>query len=110
MNLREIDRLVAEKVMGWEPEEIEGSVYLSGYVLYKREEPPHIPDYQFKPSTNIQDAWLVVEKFPCLQLTKLAENRYTCRFYLGDTAYAETAPLAICLAALKSVRVEVHTK
>jgi hypothetical protein len=118
MNLREIDHLIATKVMGWEPEEIEGSAYLSGYVLYKREEPPHIPDYQFKPSTNIADAWQVVEK--------LIDEGYDINVYNHNKEFnveinieeddkhlwfygeADSAPLAICLAALKAVGVEVE--
>ncbi|EZP77579.1 hypothetical protein H839_08099 [Parageobacillus genomosp. 1] len=115
MNLREIDRLVAEKVMGWEPEEIEGSAYLSGYVLYKREEPPHIPDYQFKPSTNVADAWKVVEKLRekelYVDIDTFAEH-YDVRVVSGPNevghSLSETAPLAICLAALKAAGVEVE--
>lgn len=117
MNLREIDHLIATKVMGWEPEEIEGSAYLSGYVLYKREEPPHIPDYQFKPSTNIADAWQVVEKLKIAVIPQAGGAPKNMQ-YLAEIddrpfgkhyeAFAETAPLAICLAALKSVGVEVE--
>jgi hypothetical protein len=71
-------------------------------------------------STEIQPAWLVVEKFrqgyngkaaACIEVvvTDLPTPVDTyCRIYGPDTAealaHADTAPLAICLAALKEWR------
>jgi hypothetical protein len=120
MNLRKIDRLVAEKVMGFETEGFEWSkgtmqfVYKdTGAALITK----NIPYY----SSNIADAWQVVEKlrsrYVYIDLTN-NDDLYCCELMEQDwenesryfTYYtdAETAPLAICLAALKAVGVEVE--
>jgi hypothetical protein len=113
MNLREIDRLVAEKVMGFEIYSVAKGLYENkGKVI------------SFEPSINIADAWQVVEKLRERRIFSLYDawdeddNKIFCaNFQYNDTyhvvdykGYAETAPLAICLAALKVVGVEVHTK
>jgi Phage ABA sandwich domain len=123
MNLREIDRLVAEKVMGWEYHE---AVYTWGELFspakYVKEdgrevEPFNLPHF----STNIADALQVVEKlrdrYVYMNLTN-NDDSYCCELmeqdlenssrYFTYYADAETAPLAICLAALKAVGVEVE--
>lgn len=64
-------------------------------------------------STEISAAWEVVEKFPAMQLFKYANGLgWDCYWHaesgpLNVHAQAETAPLAICLAALKALGVEV---
>jgi hypothetical protein len=61
-----------------------------------------VPHY----STRIQDAWQVVEKFVMAHIYKQREDYYTCTIpWNGELheAGAATAPLAICLAALKAV-------
>jgi Phage ABA sandwich domain len=97
MNLREIDRLVAEKVMGWE----------AGKYAYG----------SWFPTTNIADAWKVVEKLSKdgfeFQVWREKNGKYNVEFakdffYVFGFAESETAPLAICLAALKAVGVEVE--
>jgi hypothetical protein len=122
---RELDALVAEKVMGWErrmmtdqvtgPEEvwaatnpIDGQKFAVALVC------------SFQPSQLIAAAWQVWDKLAELTdrgWTLLRESRnFTNRaemwsihdspFNLGDFpsyAEADTAPLAICLAALKAV-------
>jgi len=112
MNLREIDRLVAEKVMGWEYVQ-DTDKWWDGDVL----------DIEnFNPSTNIQDAWRVVEKMREGRIFSLCdawdendEPIFYANFQYNDgyhvvnyDAYAETAPLAICLAALEVVGVKVE--
>jgi hypothetical protein len=118
----ELDKLVAEKVMGWVAEEIPAKQFLSAYVLYKRPEPPHVPDYKWSPSTNIQDAWLVVERLnnSLNTITKVNNNskigyevemfKYDSEGDLDDVykTHQETAPLAICITALKSVGIEMN--
>jgi len=111
---RKIDRLVAENVMGWEltyytttdEPKLEG-IKADG----KMDE---VPNY----STNIADAWQVVEKlidkdydFSIYNHNKefnveinIVEDDKHLWFY-GE---ADSAPLAICLAALKAVGVEVE--
>jgi hypothetical protein len=69
--------------------------------------------YEFLPSVNISDAWQVVEKlkleFICKVIGLTNDHKdWFCSFTpiglgaYGNFAYAETAPLAICLAALKT--------
>ncbi|WP_276666029.1 BC1872 family protein [Caldibacillus debilis] len=110
MNNHEIDRLVAEKVMGWD-------LYVSPYGSWYCTGKAYIPNSKFTPTTEIKDAWQVVEKLK-IEVIPLAGQppknmRYQAKIYnrqLGKCyeAFAETAQLAICLAALKAVGVEVE--
>lgn len=118
---RGLDALVAEKVMGFS-----WRAFPNGRALKPSHSPAPIADkfVQLHPhewglaavpyySTNIADAWLIVEKVDnrnavakemgvlTLSLTRY-DNSYTARFF-NSGATAETAPLAICLAALKAV-------
>jgi hypothetical protein len=86
LRIDEIDRLVAEKVMGWE---------LCDYGFWETEVGPLDSETEFNPSTDISDAWLVLEK---------------SGFHgeVGDIGGdANSFPMAICLAALKAVGIEV---
>lgn len=113
---RDLDALVAEKVMGWR--------LLGNGTAYKDETIVPI-DYVLKNySTDIAAAWGVVEYLDrATVITRL--NSEWCSVELGPrrlepgdpvekygnmgpTAKANTAPLAICLAALKAVGVEVE--
>jgi hypothetical protein len=111
---REMDKLVAEKVMGW-----------SGFCCYAAEEdlwgvPPDgkgeglelnvpIPDY----SWDIVAAWRVVERLAeiegpvsvCWGIYGDEGNRASVMtmFGFGPGVVASTAPLAICRAALIAV-------
>lgn len=101
---RELDRLVGEKVMNYD------------YDKFMREVGEHI---HFYPSTNIADAWLVVEKLKNdihwfgIDMFK---DGYRCIFRVRNKpidedwveSFAPSAPLAICLAALKVVGAEVN--
>lgn len=129
MDLREIDRLVAEKVMGCEEAT---SIWFDDYDKTKKYYCiSDTPDkeisiieyvnkgwvqYLFHPSEIIADAWQVVE-----ELSKdgfdfqiwCEKGKYNVEFakdffYLFGFAESETAPLAISLAALKAVGVEVE--
>ena len=64
----------------------------------------------FRPSTEIEHTWTVMEKMRCLQVAPLGSDRWhACRRQDGDWdfcdwyAIADTAPLAICRAALLSL-------
>jgi hypothetical protein len=119
MTDRELDALVAEKVMGW----------IIGYPLADAPDgmPPRPPgdtrshyDYPVLVpaySTDITAAWQVVEKMEDLGYHWRFANVipssdpivYTMKFMRMDTDAKETeftAPLAICRAALKAVEVE----
>jgi hypothetical protein len=129
VNLREIDALVAEKVMGCKVKVYE---YGHGEVLFcecgngqhstdeERHDDRRIPGDPYELmhfSSDIAAAWLVVE-----EVTNRIGSQYVAVQHcfvnddddwgwsvtLGDVqAQAATVPLAICLAALKAVGVEV---
>lgn len=128
---RELDSLVAEKVMGWKPGTSVGAdgdgYWDAGFYKPNGTFTTHIPPY----STDIAAAWEVVEKLtnirpdsgfnPEFELKceeghvdamiwhASLEDRYTTtdwpdRFTI---AFADTAPHAICLAALRAVGVKI---
>lgn len=111
---RELDALIAEKVMGLKLKREDCNSY---WIDSDGEEPAYPTEF----STDIAAAWEVVEKvnlfvFPLRGLWVSGssdDEQYFCDF--GDiatidgsyynAARATTAPHAICLAALKSVGV-----
>lgn len=105
-----IDRLVAEKVMGWK---IDEQVSNDDVVAVFDEKGNW---GTFKPTEWIQDAWEVVEKLKIAVIPQAGEAPKNMR-YLAEIddrplgkhyeVFAETAPLAICLAALKACGIEV---
>jgi hypothetical protein len=123
---RELDALVAEKVMGWRLEErgYGATFWVDENGKVKRAAEPCSIDFcsceVFSPSTDISDAWEVVEKLRDLGFhvgIKTPPKVKSCsywvcleNFYAGKsfTEYGETAPLAICMAALKALGMEVE--
>jgi hypothetical protein len=111
----EIDKLVAEKVMGWtfvSESNVWGEVTLSHWIDAKGKSQASflLPHY----SEDIKAAWLVVEKMQVthnVTIQNIGATGYSCEFtikYGGfHIAVAETVPLAICLAALHCFDVEV---
>lgn len=107
---RELDALVAEKVMGWEQRLSVEDDANDRWVYQTGTKPPYavarLMD-MWHPSTSIADAWLVVEKLGgnfCLN-TPLQTSGWQC--VIGGPHFADvtasTAPHAICLAALRAV-------
>ncbi len=124
MKNKELDKWIAENIMGWK--QIEGEEAISEF-----EKQPQITDQQFHrkciwvkggqrmacegcgnlPSytESISDTFQVVEimrttHFKWFEMAH-RPNGYICNF-VGDpkyTEFAETAPLAICLAAKKAL-------
>ena len=129
---REMDALLAEKVMGYTLSELSLPAYpkyklfdiesgeFSGYVK-------EVPHY----STDIAASWEVVKRMPIpFKLEKCWEKAYqigpegwsacwctdadcegcneNSRCTNGDDAWAETAPLAICRYALKVAGVKIN--
>lgn len=110
---RELDALIAEKVMGWRNLHVERH----GDDYPRFGQPPgvaldcvNVPRF----STDIADAWKVVEALDTDFLTleyltgvdpdAPSRRNWQAEFRLSRTyAWADTAPLAICLAALKAV-------
>lgn len=109
MDNREIDKLIAEKVMGWFP--LTDANRMNWWAPSVEELPIWLKlQKNFRPSTDIKDAWLVVEKFEYHKVENDA-GWYYCtlanhntKFFDGDD---DKAPIAICKAALKAVGVEV---
>lgn len=118
MTPREIDALVAEKVMGEKAVADEATWDSETWKL-------NGPIFGPKPySTDMACAWLVMEKlhaynpfwecpagnenFPGIDLSPTIPRGWHCNFGDDTThAYADTAPMAICKAALKAVGIEV---
>lgn len=115
MDLRKIDSLIAEKVMGWGLKELNVcSAWIdnqNGWCLKQL----------WNPSRDMRDAWKVVKKlneiFTVDVQDTLNDGASCCLYEFQEeteslipysATEAETAPLAICLAALKSVGVEVE--
>jgi hypothetical protein len=107
----DLDRLVAERVMNWKPPEPSGEriAYDGGPPLDERS------PYRIKPySTDIAAAWEVLERlYHLADFMRLERDKteWSCTWWLGGSkiwhrdhrATANTAPLAICRAALKVV-------
>jgi len=98
---REMDALIAERVLGLKVDyEFEGFGGLRVPSLVdKYDEWGYLPDY----STDISAVWQVIEKLkehkPLLNYDPYSKKWYMC--FNGAPFYsAETAPLAICRAAL----------
>lgn len=133
MNLREIDRLIATKVMGCEEAP---SIWFTDYDKSKKyycisdtsdKEISIIEyvdrgwvQYLFHPSENITDAWQAIEELGYNEIQIKDMGKFGKRVYIEGKrtwpkrdnnvviAYAETVPVALCLAALKAVGVEVE--
>lgn len=119
---RELDTLVAERVMGWTVNRADGrhwhTVGPTGRergILIGCDCCADKYDRAFTPSQDIRDAWEVVEKLTTTtkQWFRFEQSSVTyCATFetsgTGEcdgewTSEAETAPLAICRAALKAV-------
>lgn len=110
MENHEIDKLIAEKVMGWE---VQCFPNLGTCEAITDDEILMIGE-DFAPSTQIEDAWRVVDawfsSYGTFELNSY-ENTvkcWVCQFGNHGYVTADSAPLAISLAALKAVGVEVH--
>jgi len=111
----ELDALMAECVMGWKS----GGKSNSGNAFFPKQDGDRIgrgkENWRFHPwdpSSDISSAWRVAEHVMAhpgvfaSELLMMDNKRFG--IYLGDdevvSAYADTAPLAICRAALKWAR------
>lgn len=108
---RKIDALVAEHVMGlYRVRKMRSKGVLLHNPNDRDSHPQIVPFY----STCIKAAWEVVEKMPefYIRLHRLLDG-YRCEWYWinrdlhGFRRDADTAPMAICLAALKAKGMEV---
>jgi hypothetical protein len=106
---RELDALVAKKVMGWKYGQ--AGVDWSGWVGVNPRPSKEANLGHFSPSTNISAAWEVVEKLkenqyslPQIYLTDSDNDWHVSVRVAGDQGFIDiqspTTPLAICRAAL----------
>jgi len=112
MTNTEIDRLVAEKVMGWKVYDDLSQATRGTYGIDTDGRVWHHAGFVvFEPSTSISDAWAVVEMFQ-VGAVEIARgfDCWSCEFTGpkgNGKALAKTIELAISLAALKALNVEV---
>lgn len=120
-SLRELDKLVAEKIFGWcdfwENTVNNSYQYLMGY-------PPQEQDMGidaerqevWRYSTELEPAWSITEKFYSANISKLS-NGAEFEAYLVTTdgkvnidgcAKAKSVEIALCLAALQTKGIEVE--
>ena len=100
----ELDALIAEKVMGIDPQSFKDEIVYRESVGFERGQLPAF-------STDMTAAWRIVEKFHFSYDVEIFSTgdwvsvKIDCSTPMHDavTAWADTAPLAICLAALKAV-------
>jgi hypothetical protein len=114
LRINPIDKLIATEVMGWR---------LCHYGFWETEFGELDSESEWSPSEDIADAWKVVEKLqvdwnvnvgtanPYSKRKDVARkiDKYYCEVY-GEkeyVVYAETSPMAICIAALKAYGIEV---
>ena len=115
---RDLDYLIAEKVMGWKYARNAGAFYPPNLHPEQNVIGHEVPHY----STSIADAWRIVEKLskqyqvtvssPCDELrywtVYLHHHGYRCFQDIKHEAESDiSAPHAICLAALKAMAEEV---
>ena len=111
--LRKIDAVIAEKVMGWDV--IENSDWLIGRPR-GHGTTEYVPRFTTDPAASKQVREKLAERWTILKLT-LCPNAYTTKIMFEVGMYghrrerfrefAETEELAVCLCALKSIGVEV---
>ena len=109
----ELDTLVAENVMGWE-DQGDGKYYWvpEGYIGVCEGSPfmcqkVNVPKF----STDISAAWEVLKRLHTLGLSSSISNKFNleslCTIWTGNEilceAKAETAPTAICIAAIRAM-------
>lgn len=114
MDNRNFDKLIALKVMGWSENQI---IEMDDYSKIAINE-SFVP-FEFTPSTNIRDAWLVVGKlekdFSSLEIliedgmTNVIVTEKFSSGHLKDKhqGYEKSTPLSICYAAVRAYGVEV---
>jgi hypothetical protein len=102
---REMDALVAQHVMGWRPHFRNTAFYVSADHAESLMGRPLATVGKWHPSTDIAAAWEVVDQQQGglrFELRRRPDGGFWCSFGEEMSAEAESAPLAICRAALLS--------
>jgi hypothetical protein len=100
MTPEQINREIAEKVMGW---------IQNGTAAYSDPNNGEVWFWdEWNPAERIDHAWMVVEKLGATIQVGPNHDKSVCYFWLGNGVgaheEADTAPMAICLAALEAVK------
>lgn len=109
-----LDELVAEKVMGWHKRNMNGNlVWVNNEDVFQHlaEYDSEMLTYPFSPSSDLEDAWMVVDKVYIHSLRRVANDEpdkpalWQVFVYADSTlsGIGETVNLAICRAALLAV-------
>lgn len=113
-----INRLIAEKVMGWTMVDRESLEWGDGPPVYHIGQDVDEPYFQdFRPSTNLSHAWMVVQHLKHQQSPLFISivdyhEKYHCNFtaenvWSPTTSQEHTSfTMAICLAALSAKQVQ----
>lgn len=104
---KEIDKMVAEKIMGWIQKELpnndEGLPYTAMYWIDDKGEKMKPVNF-FNPSSDLEEALEVAKTFEALQLTKIKEKEYISVVSTeGAKAHSSKPAMAICLACLIAI-------
>lgn len=122
---RDLDAAVAVRIMGWQRRTIETNTQqfvvvpqdwtdFSGAHWWGHDIYEQVPHY----STDIAAAWLVVEEMrtdgwdmTLVQTAAMRHEPWDCRLFIAEykraIGHGNTAPLAICRAALQAVGAEL---
>jgi hypothetical protein len=107
LRINAVDKLIAKEVMGWR---------LCHYGFWETEFGELDSESEWNPSENINDAWIVLEKLRderniLLDIVTAPSSFRVEAVKLGEgvihVQIESTAPMAICIAALKAYGVEV---
>jgi hypothetical protein len=111
MTPEEINKAVAERVMGWHEGYGSyfsvnfGEVQVACWVTENNEQVWTI--YNWNPAERIDHAWMGVEELKATIQVGPNHDKFVCYLWLengiGAHEEADTAPMAICLAALEAV-------
>lgn len=114
MDNRQIDALVAEKVMGWGIHKRNTAFWVKSDRVDEVEARPIAFIHEWQPSTDISQAWQVVEKLRnniYCQIEFWEDRNYSVNIITesGNSGYKEdkSISMAICLAALQAVGVNL---
>lgn len=114
--MKEINDLIAEKVMGWELAVTEGTEWIPSTSYWITDIGCNYGVEEWNPTSSIDHAWMVVEGLNFdVKVTKYKDMnpKYQAHVFIPGNVqmvFADTSPMAICLAALKAVGVEVNTR
>lgn len=108
MQLTELDRLCATEIMGWFDENNRWVTVLASTEEYK-DSILHYHSCDWSPTTNIAQAWQVLEKFTVFSIKTQGSNEFKILCEVNSSSeFGSTAALAICKAALKAKGVSIE--